>query len=106
MKIEFYNVKKGLVGFAALILLLAWLKYDSYQNDQIKSWVFRGEIKNVRYGFLRHTPVINVNGKDYDLSRTDWDSNLKFNVGDTIIKHKNTRHIFLIKRNSRDTLNN
>jgi len=106
MKIEFYNVKKGIIGFTILILFFVWLKYNSYQNDQIKLWIFKGEVKKVSYGFLSRAPVINVNGKDYDLSRTDWDSNLKVQLGDTIIKQKNTRHIFLIRRNSQDTLNN
>jgi hypothetical protein len=106
MKIEFYNVKKGLIGFAILILLLVWFEFDGYQYDQTKLWAFKGTVKNVSYGFLRNTPVIKVNGKDYDLRKTDWDFHLKIQAGDTIVKHKGTLHIFLIKQGTRDTLNN
>ena|SRR5258708_5806937 len=105
MKIEFYNIKRGLIGFLGLILLLIWLRYNQYQNEQTASWAFKGDVKNVNYGFLRSTPVIKVNGREYDLKRTDWDSNLKIQIGDTIIKTKGSRKIFLIRRSSHDTLN-
>jgi hypothetical protein len=105
MKIEFYNVKRGLIGFSVLILILIWLRYDQYQNEQTTSWVFKGDVKNVKYGFLRSTPVIKVNGKEYDLQRTDWDSHLKIQIGDTIVKHKGSHKIFLIRHSSNDTLN-
>ncbi len=105
MKIEFYNVKKGLIRFACLILLLGWFVYDRFQYKNTMSWSFKGEVENVKYGFLRSTPIINVNNNEYDLWRTKWDTHLKIQVGDTIVKRKGTLNIFLIRRGTRDTLN-
>jgi len=87
----------------AFILLIIGLIKRYTEPKKVLKWNFKGVVEKVRYDNQKH-PLVTVNGKEYFLFYTIWDSNVKIFKGDTIIKEKGDLRIKLIRPNSKDTL--
>ncbi|WP_147322012.1 hypothetical protein [Mucilaginibacter conchicola] len=66
-------------------------------------WDINGPIEAVYY-YKKSIAHFTVKGKEYESFHLIWRSNMKFDVGDTIIKKHNSYLIKLIKKNTTDTL--
>jgi len=90
--IEKKQVKYLVIGIlfflvAKILSVMFYIKERNYQ--------FNGIIEKIDYN-EKKTPSVKVNGKSYVLS-TNWRFNEKMNVGDSLIKEKESTAYKLIK---------
>ncbi|MGZ3836260.1 MAG: hypothetical protein ACXVB0_22275 [Mucilaginibacter sp.] len=100
-----YEDRMNLGKLSLILIIIIGFAYNENQNTRAKRWEFKGVVQNVRYEDIKHIPIIKVNGKEYDLFKTDWDSQINIYVGDTMIKPKGSSKIYLIRANTHDTIN-
>ena len=101
--------KKSALGiiFAAIIIILLLIGYYSGGNssiEEIKTWDFKGVVQKIAKTLTSNTPIVTINGKDYDLARLHINPGIIIDKGDTIIKKKGDTLIRLIKPNTKDTI--
>lgn len=91
--IEKNKLRKYLIiGF----LFFLALKVLSVISDiKEKNYQFNGVIQKIEYN-EKKTPLVTVNGKSYGLS-TNWRFNERMNVGDSLVKEKDSVTYRLIK---------
>ena len=84
-------------------MLIIGLIKTYIEPKKVRKWNFKGVVEKVRYDNQKHA-YVTVNGTEYFLFYTIWDSDVKISKGDTIIKEPGDLRIKLIKPNSKDTL--
>lgn len=95
------NLKLKIVIGIILIVVLIY-SYDHFKNKVLN---FKGVITSVSYD-IKHNPTVKINGITYDLYYGEWDFETnKISKGDILIKPKGRFDLYLIKNNSRDTIN-
>jgi hypothetical protein len=63
---------------------------------------FNGIVQNIRVGF-DNVPIVTINNVDHYLFGS-FDLSQKIKKGDILIKPQNSSHYFLIKANTKDTI--
>jgi outer membrane receptor for ferrienterochelin and colicin len=97
------NSKYGLLSKIAIFLLLAGIIKHYVELQKATQWEFKGAIQKVRYDDKKN-PSVTVNGTEYYLFYTGWDSHIKIRVGDTLIKNKGDLTIKVIRPNRLDSM--
>ena len=82
--------------FCAFILYHIFLNH--FGQVELKNYEFYGAVTKIHYDIKRF-PTIEVNNKEYYLCG-DWNFKFEVELGDTIVKNKNSYEIKLIKKNS------
>ncbi|NQX41259.1 hypothetical protein SAMN05421820_107204 [Pedobacter steynii] len=77
------------------LFFLGFKVLDAISDKKEKKYQLNGLIEKIDYN-EKNTPTVVVNGKSYGLS-TSWRFNEKMNVGDSLIKEKESLIYKLIK---------
>jgi hypothetical protein len=88
------------VFFIWAIVILVGKKIENNENLMYN---FHGPVKKIRYN-VQGFAHVTIDGKEYDLRITDWNSNIKIFKDDTLIKEKGDSKVKLIRKNSKDTI--
>lgn len=89
-----------LLGLGAIFILIN-TPYFYYKNKKTSlSYQFQGRVDSVWYDD-KGGPTIKVNGNKYDLLVNYWDFNHQIEVGDSLIKVKNSMLVRIIKKNGK-----
>jgi hypothetical protein len=85
------------------LLFLLLLKVFSLISDKKeRNYQFKGVIEKIDWN-EKNTPTVIVNGKSYDLS-TNWKFNERLNVGDSLLKVKDSIKYKLIKNKTGEVI--
>ena len=87
----------------SIIVVSAIRYFQTYKKVETKNWVFKGPVQKVYYD-IKGFPTITVNGNNYNLFFAIWHFKTKIYIGDTVIKYKGSRRIYLIRHGTADTL--
>jgi len=83
-------------GFLFLVTVVPFYYFKTKQ--QVSLYQFKGRVDSVSYD-VKGEPTIKVNGKKYDLPVNFWDFNHQIDVGDSLVKVKNSMVVRILKKN-------
>jgi len=92
------------VAIIIILLLVGYYSAGSSSIDEIRTWDIKGVVQQVSRSMTSNTPVVTVNGKEYDLTGLHTKQGINITKGDTIFKAKGDTVIKLIKPNTKDTI--
>lgn len=89
-----------LYGLVALFCI--YWSFSAYKIYRAFTYDFNGRIQSINYESGKYLPTIKVNNKQFDLECVRWigdeDSLV---VGDSVVKHKGSQWMTVLKKNPR-----
>ena len=81
--------------FIISLIVLPYLFYKS--KTQCQSYQFNGRVDSILYN-VKGEPTVKIGDKKYHLSVNYWTFNKQIQVGDSLVKEKNSIMIRIIKK--------
>jgi hypothetical protein len=86
---------------AGVLFLIVFLPiYYFKMQQEVSLYHFNGRVDSVSYS-VKDEPTIKVNGKEFDLPVNFWDFNHQIEIGDSIVKVKNSMVVEIVKKNGK-----